>query len=488
MIELILLIPLMFVAAILLFRKNLQVVEGLAMAGGLLSLISLLVSGMTGSLSTQPVSGLFGFLYLDSLGFLFTLVTTAITLFVIVYSRGYLREEIREGIFKEERVWSYYALLLAFLSCMILVTLASDFLMIWAGLEATTLTSVFLISFYGTKDSVEAAWKYFVICSLGITLALVGLMILGYGLQQAGLPVNFSFSNVLASSHQILPIYLKLAFAFIFVGYGTKMGLVPLHEWLPDAHGQAPTPVSALLSGVLLVTAFYAILRAYPILFGSVGTSSFGSLLFLTFGAISLILASLRLFSQTNYKRLLAYSSVENMGIIALAVGVGGPLGLFAALFHVVSHSIAKPLAFFLGGILNQVYGTKEISKITGVSSVMPAIGKVFVLANIGLAGSIPFGTFISEIVLVAAALATGNYLVVLLLVVFTTIAFGTFLFRSSRMAFGPILQKPKKYRPDSLTLACVWGLFALAIVLGLLAPTLIANLVNAAIAVLIKV
>lgn len=201
-----------------------------------------------------------------------------------------------------------------------------------------------------------------------------------------------------------------------------------------------------------------------------------------------MILASLRLFSQTNYKRLLAYSSVENMGIIALGVGVGGPLGLFASLFHVVSHSLVKPLAFFLGGVLTQVYGTKEISKITGVSTVMPAIGKIFVLVNIGLTGGIPFGTFISEIVLLAAALVTGNYLVVLLLIVFTTIAFGTFLLRSSRMAFGPLLQKPRKYRPDVLTLGCVWGLFALAVILGLLAPTFVAGLVNAAIAVLIRV
>jgi len=488
MIELTLFIPAIFAIAIAFARRNLKVVEALAMLGAFLSLVALIVSAFASNLFQEPVSGLFGYLYVDSLGFLFTIVTVTITLFVIVYSRGYLREELREGVFKEERLWGYYSLLLLFLSCMVLVTLASDFLTIWAALEATTLTSVFLISFYGTKDSVEAAWKYFIICSLGITMALVGLMILGYGLQQAALPVNFGFANVLANSHYILPIYLKLAFAFIFVGYGTKMGLVPLHEWLPDAHSQAPTPVSALLSGVLLSTAFYAILRTYPILSQSVDTYSFGSTLFLVFGALSLVLASLRLFSQGNYKRLLAYSSVENMGIVALGVGVGGPLGLFAALFHTVSHSLVKPLAFFLGGIINMAYGTKEISKIKGVSSLMPAIGKIFVLTNIGITGSIPFGTFISEIVLVAAALVTGNYLVVLLLVVFTTIAFGTFLLRSSGMAFGPANFKQKRHMPDMLTKVCVWSLFFLAVVLGLVAPTILMQLVNSAISVLIKV
>ncbi|HUY69980.1 MAG TPA: proton-conducting transporter membrane subunit [Candidatus Baltobacteraceae bacterium] len=488
MIELTLLIPVIFAIAIVPFRRSLRAVEGLAILGASLSLANLLASALSANFFQHPVSGLFGFLYVDPLGFLFTLIIATITLFVIVYSRGYLREELREGIIKREQLWRYYSLLLLFLSCMVLVTFASDFLLIWAGLEATTLTSVFLISFYNTKESVEAAWKYFIICSLGITLALVGLMILGYGMQQAGLAVSFGFINVLANAHLILPIYLKLAFAFIFVGYGTKMGLVPLHEWLPDAHSQAPTPISALLSGVLLSTAFYAILRTYPILSQSPGTLSFGSTLFLVFGAMSLILASLRLFSQTNYKRLLAYSSVENMGIIALGVGIGGPLGLFAALFYNLSHSLVKPLAFFLGGVASLAYRTKQISRIRGLSSVMPALGKLFVLTNIGVAGSIPFGTFISEIALLAAALATGHYLVVLLLAVFTTITFGTLLLRSSQMSFGPVTQKPGKYLPDGITRACIWGLFFLAIILGLLIPTVLAGFVNSAVAVLIKV
>ncbi len=487
MIELVVLLPVVAAVACLLPQLKWRHAEKIAIAGAFLSLVALAFSVSQSNIAEQPISGLFGIIRMDSLGLLFTAVTSVVALFVFAYSPSYMREEVREGVVDEKRMGRYYAFMLFFLASMLLVTMASDLLTTWAALESTTLASVFLISFYDKKESVEAAWKYFITCSLGITLALVGLMILAYGMQQAGLEGSFAWENVLAAASKINPLYLKIAFAFIFVGYGTKVGFVPLHVWLPDAHSQAPTPVSALLSGVLLNAALYSILRLYPIAAKSPEAAAFISTLFLFFGVISLALASLRLYSQDNYKRLLAYSSVENMGIIALGIGIGGPLGLLAALFHMVSHSLIKPLAFFMGGIISLAYGTKEISKISGAAEKMPVLGQLFVLVNVGIAGSIPFGAFVSEIILLAAALSTGNFAIAALLIIFTTIAFGSFLMKSSHMAFGPFAGSLRNFKPDSLMKASVFGILILAIIAGLLAPQALISLLNPAISVLLR-
>lgn len=488
MIEFVVLIPVVAALLCLLPQLRPRHAEVIALLGALLSSLALLASALlAGDISKTPITGLFGMIRIDALGLLFAAVTSMVALFAFAYSRSYMREEVKEGVFEEKRLGSYYSFMLFFLSSMLLVTMASDLLTTWAALESTTLASVFLISFYDNKESVEAAWKYFIICSLGITIALVGLMILAYGMQQAGVQESFAWENALTNAKAINPLYLKIAFAFIFVGYGTKVGLVPLHVWLPDAHSQAPTPVSALLSGVLLNAALYSILRLYPIAAQTPDALAFISSLFIFFGLISLALASLRLFSQENYKRLLAYSSIENMGIICLGVGIGGQLGMLAALFHMISHSIVKPLAFFMGGATSLLYGTKEISKITGMAQKMPLLGQAFVLVNVGITGSLPFGTFISEIILLAAALASGNYIIAALLVLFTTVAFGSFLLKSSHMAFGPFTSaKLHNFEPDLMMKCAIFGLFILGIIAGLLMPQVLISLINPAISVLL--
>ncbi len=488
MLEWVIFAPIIAAIACVLFRHHQNILEASALCGAAASLTALILSVISSDIAAHPISALWGVLYLDPLSLLFTLMTGTIAVFVFAYSRGYLRAEVSEGVIGADKLWIYYTLSLLFFASMQLATMSADLLVLWAAVEATTLTSVFLISFYGNKESVEAAWKYLLICSLSITIALVGLLVLGYGMQQAGRPESFAWRDIIAGASVINPLYLKIAFAFIFVGYGTKVGLVPLHVWLPDAHSQAPTPVSAFLSGVLLNSALYAILRVYPLVAQNPQTASFISSLFLLFGSLSLILASLRLYSQDNYKRLLAYSSVENMGIVALGVGIGGPLGLLAALFHVVSHSLVKPLAFFLGGIVSLTFGTKDISKITGIAQALPGMGQLFLLVNIGIAGCLPFGTFISEVILIAAALSTGNILIAVLLVVFTTIAFGAFLHKGSHMAYGP--RPPRQahhYSPDLLTKLTVWGLFILALCGAIFAPLVISHLVNPAVQVLLR-
>lgn len=481
MIEFIILAPLIAATICLLSKRHYKIAENVALAGVAFSLMALILTVSSANLTTNPVVGLFGYLYLDSLSLVFVSVAIVVTLFVVIYSRGYMHEEADFGTFEHARISKYNGFLLLFLTSVLFVSLSSDLFMIWTFMETTTFTSVFLISFYNKKVSVEAAWKYFVVCSLGITLALVGLLLLEYGLQQAGVPATFTWQGIIENARSINVLFLKIALAFVIVGYGTKVGLAPLHIWLPDAHSQAPTPVSALLSGVLLNTALYGILRLYPIGAEVAAAGSFMSALLVGFGLFTLALASLRLYYQESYKRLLAYSSVENMGMIVLALGIGGPLGVFAALFLLISHSLVKPLAFFMWGIINHGYDSKDISETSGVAKALPSIGQPFILVNMGIGGGLPFGTFVGEIILIAAALAAHQYLVLFLLIIFAAIAFGTLLLKSSQIAFGDVVGTMRKYRPGRITMACIWSLFALAIVLGLLAPQLLFGAISAA-------
>lgn len=433
-----------------------------------------------------PVTSFYGQLYLDSVSLIFTGLTALVALFVLVYSVGYMRHEVAQKAVKAGALARYYALLCAFLATMLLASLASNLLVIWAAVEATTLASVFLISFYNKKESLEAAWKYFIICSLGITVALIGIIILGYGAASAGYPADFSWINFSEAAVRISPLFLKIAFAFIFVGFGTKMGLVPLHVWLPDAHSQAPTPVSALLSGVLLNVAFYAVIRGFMVISKNPEAATFAAMLFTFFGLLTLALTSLRLYFQDNYKRLLAYSSSENMGIAALAFGIGGPLGVLASLWHVLAHSLVKPLAFFIGGLVSHVYGTKEIHRIRGAATAVPVFGLAFILVTLGVAGSLPFGTFFSEISLITAALSKGKPELAVLVIGFTTIAFASFLIKSGAMALGPKPEGVKPQRAGWAMAAAISGLFLLAILVGLFLPSNIGQTVQSAVLLLL--
>lgn len=458
------------------FSKKPEWAERAALLGAFGSLLFLAVAIATGIDRDQ-----FGLLRLDALSLFFTAITAVVSTLVFAYSIGYMRREVEEGAVKPEQLYKYYAIMSLFLSAIYLATLAANLLIIWAAIEATTLTSVFLISFYNTRESIEAAWKYFIICSLGITVALVGLMILGYGVVQAGLPMDFSWGSLLLNAPNVDPLFLKIAFAFILVGYGTKLGMAPLHVWLPDAHSQAPTPVSALLSGVLLNMALYAILRILPLINTDADAASFASTAMLFFGLASLALASMRLYSQSNFKRLLAYSSTENMGIALIGLGIGGPLGIFAALLHVLSHSLVKPLAFFLGGAISLAYGTKEIQKITGAAQEFPFIGQMFLLSMIGLAGSLPFGIFFSEIALLTAALAAGQYGVAGAVILLTIVAFGSFLSKASGMAYGPAPSKTERHPIDKSSIAAIVMLFIIAAVVGMAAPFLLQDFIRSA-------
>jgi hydrogenase-4 component F len=300
-------------------------------------------------------------------------------------------------------------LLGAFWSAMLLVVLATNFGLLWFGISATTLATAFLVGFSGERAALEAAWKYLVLCSVGIGIALLGIVLLGRLSLAAGLdPTEALAWNAIVAHHGASGAPLaRLATAIMLVGFATKAGLVPMHAWLPDAHSKAPAPISALLSGVLVSCSLYAIVRTLNVATAlGVGDSIRELLLWL--GVASVVVAGALMLAQRDLKRLLAYSTVEHAGIVALALGFGGPLGNFAALFHVIVHAFAKSSAFFAAGLVQSERGTTELSALRGLWNGLP--GRFLLAALTALSGLPPFGLFVSELLLVAAGVAAHQW------------------------------------------------------------------------------
>ena len=482
MLELIIIPPIVAGMVAFFLPKNPRAVEAIALCGALLSAIFALAAVAGFLQSGAAGDDFYGLLYLDAVSGLFTVLTAVVSCFIFLYSVGYIRHEVEEKTVQESQIAIYYGLLSLCLAAMLTATLAAHPVIMWAAIEATTLASVFLISFYGISSSIEAAWKFFIINSVGILLALVGILFLMFALLPPGSPTGGEWASLMVAKQGVNLLFLKIAFAFILVGFGTKVGLVPLHVWLPDAHSQAPTPVSAILSGLLLNIAFYAIVRSYQIIAPYQSMISFASGLLIGFGLMSLAIGALRIFFQHNIKRMLAYSSVENMGIVALAFGLGGPLGIAVALFHMVSHSLAKPLAFFGSGIIAFAFSTKEIPLIRGAAQVVPLVAIPFVFIAIGLAGGPPFGTFLSELGVLAVSLSASQWLVAALFILFTTITFASLLYRASAISFG---EKPSGIRPFSPSPTMLFSfaaLLALTIIMGIAPPAQFIDLLTRAV------
>ncbi len=382
----------------------------------LLVLVALAHAGLVVAVAVRrPGPELGGLLAADALSLLMLGTTSALFLAVSIYAVGYLarepaapREDLvdRVSVINEpERVFA--SCLLLFLASMTLVTVSHHLGVLWVAVEATTLASTPLIYFHRHRRSLEATWKYILICSVGIGLALLGNLFLAVAGSRSGGSVTLLLSDLLAAGPRFDPLWLKAAFVFLLVGYGTKMGLAPMHTWLPDAHSEAPSAVSALLSGALLNCAFVGILRMQQVL-GAAGLASFGADLLLFFGLFSMALAAAFVIRQPDYKRLLAYSSVEHMGILSFGVGLGG-VAAFGALFHALNHSLCKGLLFLLSGNLLRVFRTKEVARVHGAWRVMPATAGLFLLGFLAISGVPPSGTFFSELSILEGALAAGR-------------------------------------------------------------------------------
>jgi hydrogenase-4 component F len=340
----------------------------------------------------------------------------------------------------------------------------------WIAIEATTITSALLIPLHVTKASVEASWKYILIGSIGIALAFGGT-VLGYFdfVSLAGRhPAALNWTVLMAAAPQLHPEVIRLAFIFILIGYGTKAGLAPMHTWLPDAHSEAPAPLSAMMSGVLLAVALYAIIRWEAVVNAAVGTG-FTDALFITLGILSIGIAAFSLVIQRNYKRMLAYSSIEHTGLICLGLALG-PLGTFAAMLHLLNHTLAKSTLFLLAGRVLRRYGTAEIGRVSGLLKVMPWTGGLFAAGVLAALGLPPFGLFISEFALFRAGFAAGRPWLMGLVLALLAVAFVSVIGHLNRMLYGPPSAGVRVGEASALPLvplgACVAALALLGITL----------------------
>lgn len=487
----ILLIP-VITAAICYMLKNQKLIGYVSLTGAA-ALTVFSIPTIISSISS-PIEMISGMLYMDALsGYIMALVIF-LGLASAVYSIGYLEHELKVGLIDIPGMRRYYALLHLFIFTMLLVTVANNLALMWIAIEATTIVSAILIGLGFTKRqlAIEAAWKYIILCTVGITFALLGTFIAYYASTAVmGTEGALNWTSLKAIAGKLNPSTMKLAFIFVLVGYGTKAGLAPVHNWLPDAHSQAPSPISALLSGILLNTAFYGIMRFVSIVEPSTGNIFTGNLLIL-FGLISIGLSSIFILVQDNYKRLLAYSSIEHIGIISLGVGIGGPVGIYGALLHILNHALSKPLMFFASGRIQSHFGSTRIENVNGVLSSMPLLGTLTFIGALSLAGTPPFNIFISELTILKAGVDKGMWPVVGLFLFFVVIVFYGMLSGFGRMLFGGQESGVKSHKSEmqngisdilSNAIMIIMALFIL--VLGLRVPDFIDSTIKTCINVL---
>ncbi|OHB62279.1 MAG: hypothetical protein A2Y76_05415 [Planctomycetes bacterium RBG_13_60_9] len=378
---------------------------------------------------------------MDSLSAVFLVLTSLLFLGATVYGIGYVarepvapRPDTEDGsLVKNEPESIFTGGILLLLSSMSLAILSRHLALQWVAIEGTTLASAPLIYYHQNRRSLEAAWKYLILCSVGIAMALLGIFFIRMTMQDG--PRDLTLASLLAQAPTLNHSWLRTAFIFMLVGYGTKMGLAPLHTWLPDAHSEAPAPISALLSGALLNCAFLGILRVQQVC-AAAGMAKFGGDLLILFGLVSMGLAGVFILRQADYKRMLAYSSVEHMGILALGVGLGG-IGLFGSFLHVINHSIVKAMLFFTAGNIFSRFCTKDTMKVRGACSVLPISGALWIAGFLAITGSPPFGTFVSEFTVLRATLDQGRWIVAALYMLFLLLVFVGMSAIVLRMALG---------------------------------------------------
>ncbi|HNX00816.1 MAG TPA: proton-conducting transporter membrane subunit [Candidatus Cloacimonadota bacterium] len=410
---------------------------------------------------------------MDSLSALFLSLTSFLFFLVTIYGIGYVSREPAEqrpdsetgGLLHNAPESVFTGSMLIFLASMTLAILSRHLGLQWVAIETTTLASAPLIYYHQNRRSLEAAWKYLILCSVGIAIALMGIFFIGLSLPQG--VHDITLLDLLQNAGKLNHKWLELAFVLMLVGYGTKMGLAPMHNWLPDAHSEAPSPVSALLSGALLNCAFLGILRIQQVFYAA-GIASFGQDLLLLFGLISIGTAAIFLLGQTDYKRMLAYSSVEHMGILTLGMGIGG-LGVFGSLLQMINHSIVKVILFLTAGNIHSKFHTKNASDVKGLSKVMPVTAGLWFVGFLAIVGSPPFGIFVSEFTILRAAILKHLWVAAILFSLFLVIAFIGITNVILPMIFGPA--KMRRRRETFVTLISAIILAVLALNMGLWIP-----------------
>jgi hydrogenase-4 component F len=412
--------------------------------------------------------------YIDAFNVYLVTLTAFVGLTTSIFSRPYMRHEVERGRLTDGRLRLYHSMYQGFQFAMLLALSTNNLGVLWVAMEAATLTTVLLVSLYRTPESIEAAWKYFILCGVGIAQALFGTVLVYFAAEQklgAGRDDTLLWTVLHASAASLDPTVLSLAFVFLLVGYGTKVGLVPLHAWLPDAHSEGPTPMSAVLSGLLLNVALYALVRLKMLVDASLHTHLAGYLM-MGFGLVSFMVAGLFLHRQHDIKRMYSYSSIEHMGLMTYAFGLGGPLATFGALLHMTVHSLTKSAIFITVGHACQLAGTQRIDKIRGLIRTQPAIGWGLLIGTVAIAGFPPFGVFTSEFLLLTATMKSWPWLAVPLLVGFG-VAFAGLFRHLHPMVYG---EPPPGQQPVHANMIPVMVHLALVLWLGLSIPGFLAR------------
>ena len=412
-------------------------------------------------------------LFVDSFNVFLVALTAFVGFTTSIFSRPYMRIEQEHGKLSAGRLRLYHSMYQLFNFTMLLALLTNNMGILWVAMEAATLTTVLLVSLYRTPASLEAAWKYFILCGVGLAQALFGTILLYFAAEkllgaEGGALLWTELNNVKGS---LEPTVLSLAFVFLLVGYGTKVGLVPLHNWLPDAHAEGPTPVSAVLSGLLLNVALYAVIRCKVLVEGSLHTT-FAKDLMMGFGLLSVVVAAFLLSRQKDIKRMFAYSSIEHMGIITFAFGMGGPVANFAGLLHMTVHSLTKSAIFFAVGHATQKAGTQAMDGIRGLITLSPVIGWGLILGTLAILGMPPFGVFTSEFLILTTAMRDQPWATPFLLAALG-IAFAAVFSRVQPMVFGETTARRLPHRPAMMP---VFVHLLLVLMLGLWIPPYLAD------------
>lgn len=409
-----------------------------------------------------------GWLRIDALSGLMLVVIGAVGVIATWSGLGYIDDELKTGHTDAAGARRYGVLVPLFIAAMVLAVLANNLGLLWAAVEATTIVTAFLVGHRRTRQSLEATWKYVVICSVGIALAYLGTVLVNYAARHAGIAEHgtLDWTELVAHADDLDPGVMRLAFALLVLGFGTKAGLVPLHSWLPDAHSQAPAPVSALMSGVLLPVAIYALARYRVIAVESVG-QGFVRALLIAVALASLVLATGLLVAQRDYKRLLAYSSIEHMALAAIGVAIGTPLAIAAVLLHIVGHGLGKAVLFCGAGEILAREGTTRIDQVRVLFVRAPILAGVFAVGLVALLGLPPFSLFVSEIGLLRAGFAAGLSWVMAAVLVLLLVIFVAISAKAAGMLFGASTEPPAAALRASTAAPLLAGL-AIVGVLGL--------------------
>ncbi|MCC7271787.1 MAG: hydrogenase 4 subunit F [Alphaproteobacteria bacterium] len=443
-------------AAVLALLPGYRVTARLNVAASFLTL----AAALTLLVAERPEPG--QYLLVDDLNIVFIVLNTFVGFTTSVFSASYIGHELATGRLTPTYLRFYHAMYQMMMFGMNLAFVSNNIGLMWVAVELATLTTVLMVGIYRTHEALEAAWKYFILGSVGIALALFGT-ILVYMTARPIMGEGYDamvWTLLVAQAASFDPALLDVAFVFLLLGYGTKVGLAPLHAWLPDAHAEGPTPISAVLSGLLLNVALYAVLRFKILLAANPAAMPPGPLM-VTMGLTSLVFAAFMLYRRRDIKRMFAYSSIEHMGIIVFAFGMGGPLANFAGLLHMVMHSLTKSAIFYAVGHVAQVKGTQRIAEIRGLTESHPALGWGLVIGVVAIAGLPPFGIFTSEFLVVTSTFAREPLLAIVL-VFGLLVAFGALLLRVTGLAFGaptgPVGPVEASYVPLYAHLALVLG------------------------------